>query len=247
MSNAPYPGGCEEKYLEEEKRAMQESENDDEVEPTPSRTRFNAFVSFFRSREAIRAEVVMAAKNYMTQRMNIEQEELIHNCITLLSAKTMNDFVSHGLTIVRMLFPGEVEQFSDDVCNYWPMIHDVGFLPENTDFGTVLSWRLRKLCHVTRNNVTLNKCLMALLVMVPHSMQTERMISVYNKIVTPNRQSMHIDAVKSKMLIALNGIGTAKYDPREAVGEFLKRKDRRQREPDCDLYKKREYVAKFFR
>ena len=80
MSNAPYPGGCEEKYLEDEKRAMQESENDDEVEPTPSRTRFNAFVSFFRSREAM--EVVMAAKNYMTQRMNIEQEELIQKCIT---------------------------------------------------------------------------------------------------------------------------------------------------------------------
>ena len=191
----------------------------------------------------------MAAKNYMTQRMNIEQEELIQKCITLLSAKTMNDFVSHRLTIVRMLFPREVEQFSDDVCNYWPMIHDVGFLPENTDFSTMLLWRLRKLCLVTRNSVTLNKCLMALLVMVPHSMQTERMISVYNKIVTgtPNRQSMHIDTVKSRMLIALNGIGTAKYDPREAVIKFLKRKDRRQREPDCDLYKKREYVAKFFR
>ena len=67
--------------------------------------------------EAIRVEVVMAAKNYITQRINIEQEELIQKCITLLSAKTMNDFVSHGRTIVRVLFPGEVEQFSDDVCN----------------------------------------------------------------------------------------------------------------------------------
>ena len=46
MSNAPYPGGCEEKYLEDEKRAMQESENDDEVEPTPSCTRFNALFLF---------------------------------------------------------------------------------------------------------------------------------------------------------------------------------------------------------
>ena len=135
---------------------MQESENDDEVEPTPSRTRFNAFVSFVRSREAIRVEVVIAAKNYITQRINIEQKELIQKCITLLSAKTMNAFVSHGPTIVRMLFPGEVEQFSDDVCNYWPMIHDVGFLPENTNFGTVLSWQLRKLCHVTRNSVTVS-------------------------------------------------------------------------------------------
>ena len=82
MSNDPYPGGCEEKYFEDEKRAMQESGNDDEVEPTPSRTRFNAFVSFFRSRKAISVEVVMAAKNYMTQRMNIEQEELIQKCFT---------------------------------------------------------------------------------------------------------------------------------------------------------------------
>ena len=83
--------------------------------------------------------------------------------------------------------------------------------------------------------------------MVPHSMQTEKMISVYNRLLPPNRQSMHLDTVKSRMLNALNGIGTAQYDPREAVGEFLKRKDRRQREPACDLYKKREYVAKFFR
>ena len=160
----------------------------------------------------------------------------------------MNDFVSHRLTIVRMLFPVKLNSFRM-MCaiNYWPMIHDVGFLPENTNFGTMLSWRLRKLCHFTRNSMTLNKCLMALLVMVPHSMQTERMISVYNKIFNPNRQSMHIDTVKSRMFIALNGIGTTKYDPRKAVGEFLKRKDRRQREPDCDLYKKREYVAKFFR
>ena len=44
--------------------------------------------------------------------------------------KKYERFCFSRLAIVRMLFPGEVEQFSDDVCNYWPMIHDVGFLPK---------------------------------------------------------------------------------------------------------------------
>ena len=60
-----------------------------------------------------------------------------------------------------------------------------------------------------------------LLAIVPHSMQTERMISVYNKLASPNRQSMNIETVNSRMHITLNGEGTAKYDPRKAVMKSL--------------------------
>jgi hypothetical protein len=37
------------------------------------------------------------------------------------------------------------------------------------------------------------------------------------------------------------------YDPREAVAEFLKRKSRRNSQPDTELFKDREYRRKFYR
>ena len=49
------------------------------------------------------------------------------------------------------------------------------------------------------------------------------------------------------MLIALNGIGTAHYDTRLAVAEFLLKKEHRYREPGISVYANREFIKKFFR
>ena len=59
---------------------------------------------------------------------------------------------------------------------------------------------------------------------------------------------MHIETMISKMLIALNGMdtGRTKYDPREALVEVLKRKERRQSEPNYDVHKKRIVISKIF-
>ncbi|KAL4135818.1 hypothetical protein QTP88_007405 [Uroleucon formosanum] len=48
------------------------------------------------------------------------------------------------------------------------------------------------------------------------------------------------------MYIALNGIGTALFDPRPAVAKFLESKERRRKLPDPDLYKNQEFIQKFF-
>ncbi len=39
----------------------------------------------------------------------------------------------------------------------------------------------------------------------------------------------------------------AHFDPRQAVYEFLKQKDRRNREPCSEVYQEREIVKKFFK
>ena len=90
-------------------------------------------------------------------------------------------------------------------------------------------------------------CAMLLLTIVPHSMQTERMISVYNKIASPNRQSMKIETVNWRMHIALNGKSTAKYDARQTMVKFLNSKERRQRESNYGVHEKRKFICKFFR
>jgi hypothetical protein len=61
------------------------------------------------------------------------------------------------------------------------------------------------------------------------------------------RSSLGNDTVNDRLIISTNGTGTASYDPRPAVAEFLKKKSRRYREPDNELYTQRDFVAKFFR
>ena len=56
---------------------------------------------------------------------------------------------------------------------------------------------------------------------------------------------MDIKTVNLRMHIALNGEGRAKYDPSEAVVGFLKRKKRRQREPNYDVHKKHIFIFIF--
>lgn len=46
------------------------------------------------------------------------------------------------------------------------------------------------------------------------------------------------------MYIAINGIGTALYDPRPAVAKCLKTKERRRKLSDSKLYQSHEYVKK---
>ena len=48
------------------------------------------------------------------------------------------------------------------------------------------------------------------------------------------------------MHISLNGKDTAFYDPRPAVFEFLRKKERRNRQPCDELYKDRDFIKKCF-
>ncbi len=48
------------------------------------------------------------------------------------------------------------------------------------------------------------------------------------------------------MHISLNGKGTAYFDPRPAVCQFLQKKNRQNSQPDQELYKRRDFIKKFF-
>ena len=75
-------------------------------------------------------------------------------------------------------------------------------------------------------------------------MATERVVSHYNQVKTDDTwQSIFEQATINNILqISLNGIGTASFHPREAVAEFLKR---RNSQPDTELFKDREYMNFF--
>ena len=91
------------------------------------------------------------------------------------------------------------------------------------------------------------KVLASIAALAPHSVQTERIVSHHNIIVDDHRSCMASETVNARLAVALNGVGTAHYDPRPAVVHFLTAKDRRLREPDPTVYAQRDFVKKFFR
>lgn len=62
----------------------------------------------------------------------------------------------------------------------------------------------------------------------------------------PKQSCYSREAINSRMFIALNGNGTASFDPRPAVAAFLQKKERRYKEPDSQLYRDRDFIKKFF-
>ena len=93
---------------------------------------------------------------------------------------------------------------------------------------------------------TLQKVLVSMMCLAPHSMQTERVVSYYNTFCSDKRLSTDSSTVNHRLQIALNGKGTAHFDPRPSVAKFLEKKERRYREPDITTYQQHEFVAKFF-
>ena len=77
-------------------------------------------------------------------------------------------------------------------------------------------------------------------------MITEREISCHTELKSDLRPSMSRETVNDRLCIALNVAGTANFDPRPVVADFLASKARRSTLPDDELYKNREFVKKFF-
>ena len=93
----------------------------------------------------------------------------------------------------------------------------------------------------------LSKFLASFLTLTPHSMATERAVPHYNNVKTSGRASLKPESINHYMHVSLNGKGTVFYDPRPAVPEFLKRKQRRNTEPTAEIYEERDFVKTFFK
>lgn len=198
-----------------------------------------------RRTESIRVEIIEAAYNFLAERLDPEQDSLLGNMKDLLSAQVVGDFVNAGITLSARLFPLQDGVFADEACEQWNTISAIPHLPTGSDLGCSLSVRLRQLLPVTTGLV--QKVLSAIATLSPHSMQTERIISHHNLVVDDHRTGMKSNTINARLQIALNGVGTAHYDPRMAIVHFLSSRNRREREPNVDSYSKRDFVQKFFR
>ena len=78
-------------------------------------------------------------------------------------------------------------------------------------------------------------------------MGTERAVSHYNAVRSSHRLGMQLATANDRLLISVNGAGTASYDPRPAVAAFLSAKRRHGKLPDPAIYKNMEFIRKFYR
>ena len=78
-------------------------------------------------------------------------------------------------------------------------------------------------------------------------MTVERVVSSHNLLTSTRRECTALETLNERLIIALNGAGTANYDPRPAIVIFLKSKDRRSITCDLASYGSQPFIKSFFR
>lgn len=235
METVPFPGGQESKVPTSEGESQSEEH----------RHNSNLFViTNRRSRDAVRTECIQSAINFLNKRLSLEQDVIVKAMTGIIRATSVQELLDEAKPLIETLFPERMAEFAEAVCESWEDINEVRHLPPGTDAGCAISTRLRQM--LPRTTGLLQTVLAAVLAITPHSMQTERCVSNYNNFRSAHRLRMQPETVNCHLQVALNAVGTASFDPRPAVAEFLK-EDRRYREPDPDSYRKRPFMIKFFR
>ena len=77
-------------------------------------------------------------------------------------------------------------------------------------------------------------------------MTVERVVSSHNILTSSRRDYIELDTLNQRLLIALDGKGTAHFDSRPAIIRFLKERKRRDSHPDVEAYRSHFYVERFF-
>lgn len=235
-----YPGGYEEKFEKEGPRELHTNESD--VEDLPRRRQVNQFVSTKRDWSAVRREVVMSCKEFILQRLPDDQKAIYSRIKGLLNSKNPTELVNAVRVDVEGLFGKEkLSDFTDDVVEL--------FATEKLPASSSLTSSTGKLYHflkVSQPHSIFRKLVQSYISLTPHSAGPERAVSVHTTLKSNKQSSLSREALNSRMCIALNGIGTAFFDPRPSVAKFLEKKERRRKLPDSDLYQDQEFVKKFF-
>ena len=144
-------------------------------------------------------------------------------------------------TVSELFGEGVVAQFSDEYHSHFSVNGASSF----RDSDSITAKLMYELLKRTQPGYVLNRFMQAFLITCPLSVITERVVSSYKELKANRRSSMNRDTINMHLRIALNSAATAHFDPRPAVVEFFKSKDRRIRETDQCLFQRREFVENF--
>ena len=113
MVENPYPGGYEDKWLKAKtpETPAENEEEEDGVEEEhqlpelgPRRTVNTLVTTFRRDRKAIRNEIVQSAINFLSTRLDLEQEEILKSMQKITDAEDEETFIESAKPLsVRLL------------------------------------------------------------------------------------------------------------------------------------------------
>lgn len=242
MAIMAVPGGEEEKFLQSVKQ------KDNTIRSHFQCDRNDKY-------EELRALVVLTAKEVLSRRMNVENDadQSIDTIKKVVTATTLSEPVKCSVAALKLFLDFEdrngennekIQELVNDICEQWPVLCDIPTI-NTSDEGCKFAVRLRNM--FVKSNGRLQWLLGVFLVSAPHNMGTERVVSHHNQIKSIHRESTTEETITKRLTIAMNGVGTAHYDPRPAVIKFLEAKDRRFRSSDFEVYQNRDFVKKNFR
>ena len=244
MKDGPYPGGEEEKLLNQRNEDFEE----EGVEKIPEgRRAHNAYVSTPRLQSSVRNEIILTSIEFLTQRLDEDQKTVVQRIQAFIGARAATTMIDVARKTVENLFGSEaVAPFCDEVIGHF----ESGNLPvpeiqssSSTYSGTAQLYHLLK---ISVPGTIFSKLVCSFAALSPHSSGPERAVSCHTALKGPKQSCYSREALNSRMAIALNSCGTAYFDPRPSVARFLEKKNRRMRLPDKELYRNRDFVKKFF-
>lgn len=110
MESGPYPGGLQEDFVNEHT-----GEERTDTGPEIPRIR-NSFVSTKRCWSAVRREVVLSCKKFLSQRLDQDQENILNRMNKFIDVRKPTELIQAVRTDVENLFgKNAVSSFSDDV------------------------------------------------------------------------------------------------------------------------------------
>ena len=242
MESGPFPGGEEAKLLKTTATDCTEADADSTNHPCKNRRANHSLVTVKRSSNSVRFEIIQSAKEFLSQRLSDDQNVIVKSMKKFLAARTAKDMIECTSETVAGLFGEEyVMPFSEDVLGH--------FASENLPIPSTLQDGSAKLFHFLKISVpgsTFSKLVQSYLSWTPHSIAPERAVSCHTLLKSAKQSTVKRETINSRMHIALNGTGTAHFDPRPAVARFLMKKERRYSIPDKELYQHHFFVRKFF-
>ncbi|ESN94266.1 hypothetical protein HELRODRAFT_164073 [Helobdella robusta] len=201
-----------------------------------SQTSFNLNMS------AVALDILRFTKKSSTHKVGCRSGFTSKGNYRCCNAENAEAMIKAGRQIVSDIFGDNyVSEFVDDAVGYYSSFSASSFKPHESNTA-----KLYLLLQNTTPSSLLNKLVQTFLITCPHSMITERVISCHTELKSDLRSSMSRNTVNDRLCIALNAIGTANFDPRPAVADFLSSKTRRSTLPDDELYRNWEFVKKFF-
>jgi hypothetical protein len=230
MEFSPFPGGKEEN----------QNTDTDAVGDTERRQVHNSLVTSRRNLTSMRTEIVRSAKEYLSQRLDKDQDDIVKGLQMFLDATTAQQMTDATRARVTGLFGTDcITQYCDEIIGHFVS----GKLPAP---DTTTTGKLFHMLKISVPGTIFAKLVQAFLSLTPHSIGPERAVSCHTILKGPKQSSYSRDAINSRMYISLNSGGTAHFDPRPAVAKFLMKKERRVSAPDKELYQSRDFVKKFF-